>query len=316
MEPGTTGVTIGSLQRTRSVNTGSLSSNGSSLRKRFGFGTLTRENSKSDSESRVGQMWRSLSKKASGDGDTQPASISRSILSRSRSTDNDSRKPFAMGPDFKDHISLPNSRQGESRSRPGSAHNIVPNLITIGEAELQSLQHPSKKKRRSSLSDLHNLQRVNSPVLEIQSQKPKPALQRANVPLLQSVRETTKDSSPPRLRSISPSRSPSKLPSPINRRENVRPQGIHAQPGKSGKPSLHEPTIPPRNQSRHELARSRIPSLRHGLQERPDASNSPSPLPRKPTSSPQKMRIQSPQKVEPIKSFQRVMLTDIASRTP
>ena len=307
-------MTLGTLQPTRSTNTGSLSSNGSSLRKRFGFGNLTRENSKTDSESKVGQMWRSLSKKASGDVDNQSTSISKSVLSRSRSTDNESRRPLLMVPDPQDQPSVSNFRQAEPRSRPGSAHNIVPDLIAIGESGLQSLQRNPKKKRRSSLSDLHSLQRISSPALEIKSQSRRLENQRTDLPP-QSARKFVKDPSPLGMRSNSSSRPLSKLPSPTNRKENVRLIGPSTQYGKSGRPNFESPPISSLSQRKHGLDRSRIPSLRHGLQERRDASNSPIPVPKKLSSSPQKMRIQSPQKVNLKTAIRGKILTHVVART-
>jgi hypothetical protein len=146
-----------SLRSKQSANANSISSGASSLRKRFGlgFGTLPRDNSKADGDSNITNIWRSLSKKASGDGESQPASLSRSFLSRSRSKDKMDRKTHSR-PGSQDQPPSTGSSQPEARSRPGSAHNTLSNLSSIGEVPKPENIVP-RKKRRSSLSDLQDL---------------------------------------------------------------------------------------------------------------------------------------------------------------
>lgn len=131
---------LASETRNRSTNTGPISSNTSSLRKRFGL-TLSRENSKSESESKAGSVWRTLSK--SRGGDSQPSSVSKATLSRSNSTD----------------VNRLSARHPPSRDRPtvlgAFAFEQTSTLGTIGENQTIG---PPKKKRRSSLSDLGSLQ--------------------------------------------------------------------------------------------------------------------------------------------------------------
>ena len=127
--------------------TGSVGSQTSSFRKRFGFG-LGRSDSKNEQEGKVSSILRSLSKKA-GESSSQPSSLSKGSLVRSRSTDSDNRVASFLRPvsrDFPDTGSINNEQA--FASRPNSSHSSVHILQTIGE-------RPSpKKKRRSSLSDL------------------------------------------------------------------------------------------------------------------------------------------------------------------
>ncbi|KAF1985093.1 hypothetical protein K402DRAFT_464736 [Aulographum hederae CBS 113979] len=132
---------------TRHFNMGSLNS-ASSLRRKFGFGTLTRKNSKLDSDSEKFEstsVWRQLSKSGRGN-DSQPSSVSKGTanLNRSRSTD------LGQGSSPKRPV---------SRDRPafgGSAFEQNTLLGTIGENT--QVNGPPRKKRRSSLSDLQPLQ--------------------------------------------------------------------------------------------------------------------------------------------------------------
>ncbi|KAL8828719.1 MAG: hypothetical protein Q9191_002427 [Dirinaria sp. TL-2023a] len=146
-----------SLRRNRSVNTGSLSSNASSLRRKFGFGTLSRENSKSESESKVTSVWRTLSKNAKSPSEvnSQPGSLSKGTLLRSRSTDTDTRMLPPLRPGSKDRPTRSDSIPTDEPSpRPGSSHRALAVLSTIGEGTPTKPSVLTKKKRRSSLSDL------------------------------------------------------------------------------------------------------------------------------------------------------------------
>nr|OQO17288.1 hypothetical protein B0A51_16488 [Rachicladosporium sp. CCFEE 5018] len=149
-------VTASGHKRSRSVtNTGSVGSNTSSLRRKFGFGGLSRENSKSEQDSKMTSVWRSLSK--STRGESPSGSISRGTLHRSQSTDIDAR------------VSLrPVSQDGAALRKPPSLDEVAPlssqstalnaGLSTIGEHPcLIPKSGPPKKKRRSSLSDIKAL---------------------------------------------------------------------------------------------------------------------------------------------------------------
>ena len=155
-----TGLSLDSLNRNRSVNTGSLSSNASSLRKKFGFGSLSRENSKSESESKVASVWRTLSKssKSPSEPQSQPGSLSKGSLLRSRSTDTDIRMLPPLRPVSRDRPATSNGTPSDQmESRPGSSHRSMAVLSTIGENTPTKPSVLTKKKRRSSLSDLQAL---------------------------------------------------------------------------------------------------------------------------------------------------------------
>ncbi|KAK6432246.1 hypothetical protein LTR95_011581 [Oleoguttula sp. CCFEE 5521] len=143
-------------KRSRSVtNTGSVGSNTSSLRRKFGFGGLSRENSKSEQDSKMTSVWRSLSK--STRGESPGGSISRGTLHRSQSTDMDGRVP--LRPLSQDGAALrkqPSLDEAAPLSSQSSALNA--GLSTIGEHPcLIPKSGPAKKKRRSSLSDIKAL---------------------------------------------------------------------------------------------------------------------------------------------------------------
>ena len=142
----------------RTANTSSISSNTSSLRKRFGFGTLSRENSKHEQDNKVGSVWRTLSK--TGRSNTnQPVIPPKGSLVRSNSTDTDVRTPPSRRPSSRDRPTVLGAFSFEDAEHNRSPFIQGSSLATIGE----SSPHPSspsglRKKRRSSLSDLKTLQ--------------------------------------------------------------------------------------------------------------------------------------------------------------
>ena len=291
------------LKRSRSINTGSLSSNASSLRKRFGFGPLSRDNSRAE-ESKGGSVWRTLSKNAKSPGDgeaqppvvirSQPSSLSKSFLLRSRSTDTDNRKPLPSRPVSRDRPTSSSSQSQEnSPHRPGSAHNTTSGLSTIGEGASEKAFTP-RKSRRSSLSDL---QTVSIPA---PAYIPSPAeLRKVNLPevSIQHVRASLRTPSPKKLQ--------------------WPPLGKEATPPRSGPPTRKENSPIPRNtlkegaihRNSDEVAitsfnpkkrtdpNTGVPALRNILQERGSPTNSLNLPSKKSQSSPQKLRIQSPQKL-------------------
>ncbi|OJD34827.1 rho guanyl nucleotide exchange factor [Diplodia corticola] len=131
----------------------SMHSNSSSLKRRFGlkgFSGLSRENSKSDIESKVSSVWRTLSKAhRNTDGrntDGQASSLSKATpLLRSHSTDQDARAS-PKRPGSRDRPTV----MGAFTVEEGSPSRA---LATIGEG-----RESPRRKRRSSLSDLPNLQ--------------------------------------------------------------------------------------------------------------------------------------------------------------
>jgi hypothetical protein len=150
--------------KSRYAAAGSLNAN-TSLRKRFGFGTSTRENSKSENESKVGSLWRSLSKNSHGT-DLQSPSMSKAgpgHLGRSNSIDAAARlspkrpssrdRPTVLGAFVFENASSNSSSNSTSNA---NGRSFVGNLGTIGE--VPPTAGPPRKKRRSSLSDLKTLQ--------------------------------------------------------------------------------------------------------------------------------------------------------------
>ncbi|KKZ67910.1 hypothetical protein EMCG_06439 [[Emmonsia] crescens] len=157
------------ITRTQSVNTGStnpgsISSNTSSFRKRFGFGSA-RDRGKSESEGKVSSIIRTLSKsKPHGETDSQPSSFSKASLFRSRSIDTDSRLASLLRPVSRERLLAHGifSASAEDQSlRPNSAHSNAPTLASIGEDSAIDTPVTIRKKRRSSLSDLKALPATN-----------------------------------------------------------------------------------------------------------------------------------------------------------
>ena len=165
------GSTFNSFGRNRTKdNDGSLTSNTSSFRRRFGLGLgmLTRENSQSESPSKAASVWRALRKnsRSPGGNRSQPSSISKGSLVRSLSTDTKVCTPLEL------HASSPSipttpgsSGPRDLPNRPSISHLQDPStpLSTIKEA----LSKPStsvKRNRRSSLSDLNDTA-IPSPTL-------------------------------------------------------------------------------------------------------------------------------------------------------
>lgn len=147
---------LNSTARSTKSASGSLTSNTSSLRRKLGFDNLLRQNSKTEPDTRP-SMWRSLSKHGRhGDVSSLSSSLSKAS-GRSRTFDVASQ---SMGPN---KLRRPASRDGPPLSagfdeiqRPASSHK----LETIGEPELPENSAPlssTRRKRRSSLSDLKNL---------------------------------------------------------------------------------------------------------------------------------------------------------------
>lgn len=296
----------------RSTAAGSLNSN-TSLRKRFGFGNLTRENSKSENESKVGSLWRSLSKNSHG-FESQPSSVSKAgpaSLGRSNSTDMNVRlspkrpssrdRPTVLGA-----FSFENGQSPHGRSFLGAA------LGTIGE--VPSTAGPPRKKRRSSLSDLKTLQTANdTPTWSPQTPR-RPDSSHRNVRQTSASPRTPVNNTPS---PVKPSAipTPSRLGSPI-RKENspanvldragtVRPKATTTK-----SEAKDEVTIKSYSPSKKRTESvSGIPTLKStssGLSERPTSGNAikiPPSTPRSPTkagtsaSPPKKLKMQSPQKL-------------------
>jgi hypothetical protein len=144
---------------TWSTNNGSISSNTSSIRRRFGFDTLLRSNSKTDSEHKP-SVWRTLSKSSrhAVTGDSTGSSVNKASISRSKSIDVGS---YVEGLDNRPRPHERPTVLGAFDDRPSSSHAQSPSrLSTIGGSpptEEGVVSKASRRKRRSSLSDLNNL---------------------------------------------------------------------------------------------------------------------------------------------------------------
>ncbi|KAH6662978.1 hypothetical protein B0J14DRAFT_281273 [Halenospora varia] len=133
--------------------TGSITSNASSLRRRFAD-TLLRQNSFKSGDDRP-SVWRTLSKtsRSVATGEPMPSSsLSRGSVNRSRSIESPGRRPAS-----RDRPTV----MGAFDERPSSSHANPTRLSTIGASpppeETEKQGKTLKKKRRSSLSDLKSM---------------------------------------------------------------------------------------------------------------------------------------------------------------
>ncbi|CBX94007.1 hypothetical protein IAQ61_003881 [Plenodomus lingam] len=301
--------------RYQSGATGSIHSN-TSLRKRFGFSTLTRENSKSENESKVGSLWRSLSKNSHG-MDSQPPSpnkVGAGSIGRSNSTDAGRISP--KRPSSRDRPSVLGAFNFENGNAANRAY--VGGLGTIGEVPPNV--GPPRKKRRSSLSDLKTLQDAN----DVPSWSPQtPRRPDSGSSDGHEHRETSTSPRTPLRASIGPSKHTSSIPAPTKlgspMRKDNSPGATLDRVG-----SMRRRALTVKEESRDKVtvktfspvkrrgeSVSSIPSLKSIvgsglLLERPGSGNSvklPPSTPRSPTKSntpaspPKRLRMQSPQKL-------------------
>lgn len=319
-------------KRSRSANMGSVNSNTSSLRKKLGFGGLSRENSKSEQDSKVHSVWRTLSK--STRGDSPAGSISRGTLHRSQSTDIDGR--LGVRPLSNDG---PSARKAASIDDLATSPNSTSNgLTTIGEHPSFIPTGPPKKKRRSSLSDLHELD------LPLPSQPMSPPALRRVPPMTSANLDKSLPNSPlpstpgssrgGSVRYTSPTREPlrSRLPSSFRKENSPGPAKAYSSTDKRPKSSgVDEVTISARQHTTSGIPtlapktgspQHRTPPTRSALSERPGTANivrpspqpgrkprsntistisgaspAPEPLPSPLPSQAKKLRMQSPQKL-------------------
>jgi hypothetical protein len=277
---------LNASSRSHKSASGSMTSNTSSLRRKFGFDSLLRQNSKNDTERP--SMWRTLSKHGRHQS-VEGGSLSKASVNRSRSVD-----LGIHGLPGPNKLRRPGSRDrppvagafDETHSRPTSSHR----LETIGEPEIEVAEAKSlKKKRRSSLSDLKSLMAAAS--LE------DPPL----MPLRINKQQTNeKFNSAPR------APSPSKIPiSPGSLQQTLRTsrQKENVQDFFQKLP-VQSPEISPTRERAKTLATSQIPTLRPSrIPTNPSESPTrPSTSPGKPAASSaaasgQKLRLQSPQKL-------------------
>ena len=275
---------MNSTNRARSANTGSLSSNASSLRKRF---ALSRDNSKLDHDSKFGSVWRTLSKTARG-AVTGEAGATKLSLTRSKSTDIDVRMLPPPRPQSQDGDHPLGALPFE---RPQSAHMAgTPTSVAVSADPVRT--NLPRKKRRSSLSDLASLQ--NSPAASTYSPLPRRVPDGAmkvdtpprtpspvkGVPTPRSqlgqASSSRKEKSPPSVRGTLAER-------PFNLQTDEGPQPPRKMAKKSNLPTSG-------------ISTSGIPTLKGTVRGKGSPTLPETPT-RKNSSSPQKAKVQSPQKV-------------------
>ncbi|KAF4952124.1 hypothetical protein FGADI_6920 [Fusarium gaditjirri] len=264
--------------------TPSLASNTSSLRRKFGFDNLLRQNSRDERPS----VWRQLSRSRSIDDNTLPKKLSRRPGSKDR-------PPIAGAFD--------------EMQRPGSSHRL---LETIGEPETEKpLPRSPRKKRRSSLSDLKSL--MAAATLDDDAESPQP---------LQDAKDTSEkvNASP---KATSPSRIPVS-PGVATLRGSKQKENVPdlfqqiASPNTLAPSPMElseEPTrrTSPAKGHRHSktLSSTNIPTLRP-YRSAPPGSESPP----RPSSSPsrrgtQRLRLQSPQKLRERLNTEKQAVDDV-----
>ncbi|KAL3495209.1 hypothetical protein BJX62DRAFT_6972 [Aspergillus germanicus] len=290
-----------------SQTSGSVSSNASSFRKRFGFG-LHRENS---GESKVASILRTLSKNK-GSNDSEAGTPKGSLLVRSRSIDIDTSLGTLLRPGSRDRTG-PSISQ-EALRRPGSAQEDPNSMIKGASNGVVRV----RRKRRSSLSDLRPDTASSETSALSPSQGPRPTTpgsSSSNLPVDlatpskpgrpqtshgsgSTARSTSplKGSSPPRLGS--PSRRSPVRPVTPSRKENIDP--IYTPSDRSPRKMMEgsvSPTLEPKRRSR---APSIPSSKAPGLKERSlqaNGSEAKRPVSSSSLTRPQRLRLQSPQKL-------------------
>ncbi|KAL1836907.1 hypothetical protein VTJ49DRAFT_4510 [Mycothermus thermophilus] len=289
--------------------TGSVNSNTSSLRRKFGFDTLLRQNSKTEADRP--SVWRTLSKHgktpSSENGSSSKASRSKSV-------------------DMGNHSTLPHRfRRPGSRDRPPVAgafddigHRPASSyrLETIGEPDvLVSSERKLKKKRRSSLSDLKSLMAAAS--LEDDDDDDDDDAEEEPPPLmpLRINRQQTAE----KFNSVPRPPSPSKIPiSPQSPMHIFRSSRDKQQNENASSTEMFQPLVAPDEMSENEkptplrprartMTISQIPTLRPPSRipapQTPDSPTRPSSSPGKPPGTPvtnntnPKLRLNSPQKL-------------------
>ncbi|KAE8350614.1 hypothetical protein BDV28DRAFT_35576 [Aspergillus coremiiformis] len=281
---------------------GSINSNASSFRKRFGF-SLHRENQRSEGESKVSSILRTLSK-GKGAGDSE-AGTPRASLLRSKSIDIDTSLGLLLRPGSRDRPGASTSQ--EHIRRPGSSQEETASLSSIRGMSTNGVVKV-RRKRRSSLSDLRpgTASTDTSAVSSGQEQSPTSPGSDDDDDVVTPTKQTrplishgsgspqrstspTKGSSPTRM--TSPSRRSPARPATPSRKENIDPKLSQVERGaslrKKGDASV-SPTQEPKRVSRA----TSVPSSRApGLKERSLPLNGAS------VQKPQKLRMQSPQKL-------------------
>jgi hypothetical protein len=218
--------------KSRHNHSGSINSS-SSLRRRFGFGNLSRENSKSENESKVSSLWRSLSSKSHSQ-EYLAASVAKAgtqSVGRSNSIDNGRHSP--KRPSSRDRPTVLGAFQHDSGSQSSRSA-----LGTIGEIPPSRLAVPvqPRRKRRSSLSDLTVLNFADdAPAWSSQTpRRPDGPLPRNREPKEPREKKDPRESiSPPRtpLRTaVSAHKHTSSIPAPMRLGSPIRKENEPAPP--------------------------------------------------------------------------------------
>ncbi|OQD81401.1 hypothetical protein PENANT_c027G09224 [Penicillium antarcticum] len=294
-------------------NTGSVGSNSSSFRKRFGFlhkdsskSEKSEKTEKSEGEGKVASILRTLSKKQSPAG-SEPNTPKGSLI-RSKSTDVDARLGF-LRPTSRDRPY--GFASEETISRPGTGYEKPPSLSSVRGISDDGVPRV-RRKRRSSLSDLrpNTASSESSNISPTQQLRPVTPSSRSRGEIVTPTRQPRPQSSyiptsPSRDKSPAKSGSPVRLGSPIrrmspnrpstpSRKENIDPKSPYTERTSKSRGSVSES---PADENRRSRA-SGIPQRTPGLRERPTINGSDSRRPQSSSSSQKpKIRMQSPQKL-------------------
>ncbi|KAJ5893531.1 hypothetical protein N7495_005222 [Penicillium taxi] len=292
------------------AKTGSVGSNSSSFRKRFGFG-MHKESFKHENESKVASILRTLSSKRQSPTDSEP-STPKGPLIRSKSTDIDTRLGL-LRPSSHDR---PHGFASEENiPRPDIGYGQPPSLSSMRGMSTDGVVRV-RRKRRSSLSDLRPTT-ASSDVSQISVSsnsllRPATPSGRSQFEVTTPTSQTRPQSSyraqsPARGTSLSKATSPTRLRSPIrrgsptrpatpSRKENVDPKSHQTE--RLLKPRSNIPESPFQENKRRSLATG-IPQRTAALRERSavNASENKRPLSFPTIQNHQKVRMQSPQKL-------------------
>ncbi|KAM5445620.1 hypothetical protein MaudCBS49596_007356 [Microsporum audouinii] len=295
------------------LTSGSIGSNASSFRKRFGFG-LSRENSIKDGEGKVSSIIRSLSK-SKGNPETD-LSLSKNSLMRSKSTDTDSRLHSLLRPRSRDRPPMQTIfAQDEEISRPASSNsNTHTSLASIVENPVVGRRVAPRKKRRSSLSDLKELSSADiAPLFANREFKKSPSI--LATPTTQIPEPATPPAKPLGLPNHSAQHTPiqntppTRIASPVrqitaNLKENVPPPSPRTTLADRTNRRPHASTISMPLRRRADSTRAGTPSKIAGPREKPPRPSSSDGYGRRlqtqqSTTPPktQKLRMQTPQKL-------------------
>lgn len=277
---------INSAIRGGKSHTGSVTSNTSSLRRKFGFDTLLRQNSKDERPS----VWRTLSKHrnpATGEA----ASLARAPIGRAETLDDGAlTRKLLRRPGSRDRPPIVGTF--DDSQRPTSSHRLDFPLDTIGEPPNEGMPFKTpKKKRRSSLSDLKTLMAAASLEDDLEPEPLQP---------LQITKQTSeKFNSSPKVTAVSriPVTSPNVTPNTRTARQKENMSDpfqmalTEAEPAKGVSPSKL-------NKHSKTLSTSNIPTLKPGRSATSGGADSPTRGGSSPTRSGNaKLRLQSPQKL-------------------